>query len=329
MPVPYAADVLVGLDHPDDAAVVRLSDDNAIVVTLDFFTPVVDDPRDFGRIAATNALSDVYAMGATPLVALNIAAFPSKTLPMSLLGEILRGGAEVARDAGIVIAGGHTIDDPEPKYGLSVVGTVHPDRVWTKGGARAGDALVLTKALGTGVLSTAIKRDLLTEKDPEGRAMVASMCTLNRRGAEVAKSTKVTVHAATDVTGYGLAGHLLEMLRQSPNVRAEIDASAIVALPGALELARKGVLPGGTKSNREHVGAALTVSDDVDPALAWLCVDAQTSGGLLFSVPEGEADAFVSALQRDAALDAARVVGRVLSARDDEPSAVRINPRKS
>jgi selenide,water dikinase len=330
LPVPHAADVLVGLDNPDDAAVVRLSDDNAIVVTLDFFTPVVDDPRDFGRIAATNALSDVYAMGATPLVALNIAAFPSKTLPMSLLGEILRGGAEVARDAGIIIAGGHTIDDPEPKYGLSVVGTVHPDRIWTKGGARAGDALVLTKALGTGVLSTAIKRDLLTEKDPEGRAMVASMCTLNRRGAEVAKSTKVTVHAATDVTGYGLAGHLLEMLRQStPKVHAELDASAIVALPGALELARKGVIPGGTKSNRDHVGAALQASDEVDSAVVWLCVDAQTSGGLLFSVPEGEAEDLVRALQRDAGLDAARVVGRVVSARDDEASAVRINPRRS
>jgi selenium donor protein len=239
LPVPVASDVLVGLEKPDDAAVVRLSDDNAIVVTLDFFTPVVDDARDFGRIAATNALSDVYAMGATPLVALNIAAFPSKTLPMSLLGEILLGGAEVALAAGIIIAGGHTIDDPEPKYGLSVVGTVHPDRIWTKGGARAGDALVLTKALGTGVLSTAIKRDVLSERDPEGRAMVASMCTLNRRGAEVAKSTRTTVHAATDVTGYGLAGHLLEMLRQSDGVSAEIDASAIVALPGARELAAK------------------------------------------------------------------------------------------
>lgn len=330
LPVPYAADVLVGLDHPDDAAVVRISDDNAIVATLDFFTPVVDDPREFGRIAATNALSDVYAMGATPLVALNIAAFPSKTLPLSLLGEILRGGAEVARDAGIVIAGGHTIDDPEPKYGLSVIGTVHPDRIWTKGGARAGDALVLTKALGTGVLSTAIKRDLLTEKDPEGRAMVASMCTLNRRGAEVAKHKNVTVHAATDVTGYGLVGHLLEMLRQStPKVHAEIDASAIVALPGALDLARKGVIPGGTKSNREHASAALQVSDGVDPAIVWLCVDAQTSGGLLFSVPEVEAEEFVRALQCEAGLDAARVVGRVVSARDDEASVVRIKPRRS
>lgn len=329
LPVPVASDVLVGLEKPDDAAVVRLSDDNAIVVTLDFFTPVVDDARDFGRIAATNALSDVYAMGATPLVALNIAAFPSKTLPMSLLGEILQGGAEVARDAGIIIAGGHTIDDPEPKYGLSVVGTVHPDRIWTKGGARPGDALVLTKALGTGVLSTAIKRDLLSERDPEGRAMVASMCTLNRRAAEVAKSTRATVHAATDVTGYGLAGHLLEMLRQSDGVSAEIDASAIVALPGARELATKGVLPGGTKSNREHVGSALVAHDEVDPALVWLCVDAQTSGGLLFSVPEAEAESLVRALQRDAGLDAARVVGRVASTRAGEASAVRINPRNS
>lgn len=306
---------------------VRVSDDNAIVVTLDFFTPVVDDAREFGRIAATNAISDVYAMGATPLVALNIAAFPSKTLPMSLLGEILLGGAEVARDAGIIIAGGHTIDDNEPKYGLAVVGTVHPDRVWTKGGARAGDVLVLTKALGTGVLSTAIKRDLLSEKDPEGRAMVASMCTLNRGGAEVAKRAKVTVHAATDVTGYGLVGHLLEMLRQSEGVSAEIDASAIVPLPGAYELAKKGVLPGGTRSNRDHVSDALVVDPAADEALVWLCVDAQTSGGLLFSVPEGESDAFVSALQREAGLASARVVGRVFAS--EGAAAVRISPRKS
>jgi len=322
LPVPQASDVLVGLEQPDDAAVVRLSDDNAIVVTTDFFTPIVDDARDFGRIAATNALSDIYAMGATPLVALNIAAFPSKTLPLSILGEILAGGAEVARDAGIVIAGGHTIDDAEPKYGLAVVGTVHPDRIWRKGGARKGDVLVLTKALGTGVLSTAIKRDQLSERDEHGRAMVASMCTLNRGAAEAAKKCKVTVHAATDVTGYGLVGHLLEMLEQSEHVRAELDASAIVALPGALELARQGVLPGGTKSNRDHVGDAFIVQPAVDEAIAWLTIDAQTSGGLLFSVPEDEAPRLLQALVSDAGLASARVIGRVIERSDSERPTV-------
>lgn len=324
LPVPATAhrDLLVGLDQPDDAAVVRLHEDTAIVVTTDFFTPIVDDPRDFGRIAATNALSDVYAMGATPLVALNIAAFPSKTLPLSILGEILAGGAEAAAAARIIIAGGHTIDDAEPKYGLAVVGTVHPKRVWTKGGARPGDALVLTKALGTGVLSTAIKRDQLSERDEAGRAMVASMCTLNRGAAECARRHEITVHAATDVTGYGLAGHLLEMLRQSAGVRAELFASAIVALPGALDLARQGVLPGGTKSNREHVANAFIVDAAVEEALAWLCVDAQTSGGLLFALPEAEAESFVDALSREEALSSARIVGRVLARDDSSPTSI-------
>ncbi len=300
----------MGLEQPDDAAVVRLNADTALVFTTDFFTPIVDDPRDFGRIAATNALSDVYAMGATPLVALNIAAFPSRTLPLSLLGEILLGGAEAARDAGIAIVGGHTVDDPEPKYGLAVVGTVHPDRVWRKGGARPGDSLVLTKALGTGVLSTALKRELVSERDPEVRAMVESMCTLNAGAARVARETGADVHAATDVTGYGLLGHLLEMLRQSEGVRARVRADAIVALPGALEFARKGVLAGGTRANREHAGEAFRVEEGTDEAVAWLCADAQTSGGLLFSLPSDEAPGLVEALQH-AGLASARVIADI------------------
>ncbi len=305
--------VLVGLDSPDDAAVVRLTDDLALVFTTDFFTPIVDDPRDFGRIAATNALSDVYAMGARPLVALNIAAFPAKTLPLEILGKILAGGAEVARAAGIAIAGGHTIDDPEPKYGLAVVGTVHPDRVWRKGGARPGDALVLTKALGTGILSTAIKRDLLAETSPAGRAMVASMTTLNASAADLARARSVTVHAATDVTGYGLAGHLFEMLRASERVAAVIDPDALVALPESLALARAGCLAGGTKSNREHAGAALRVGAHTPDEIAWLACDAQTSGGLLFAVPAVEAEGFAAALRDEARLEAARVIGHVVA----------------
>lgn len=301
----------MGLERPDDAAVVRLSADVALVFTTDFFTPIVDDPRAFGRIAAANALSDVYAMGGRPLVALNIAAFPTRTLPMSLLAEILAGGAEAAREAGISIAGGHTIDDPEPKYGLAVIGTVHPDRVWHKGGARAGDALVLTKALGTGILSTALKRDRIREDEPIVQAMIASMTTLNAGAARVVHERKTTVHAATDVTGYGLVGHLLEMLRASEGVGATLFARALEALPGAIELAREGFLPGGTRANRDYVGTAFEVSPDVRDEYAWLACDAQTSGGLLLSIPVSEAPGLVEALQRDAGLTSARIVGSV------------------
>lgn len=319
--LPFVPDpnVLVGLENPDDAAVVRVSDELALVFTTDFFTPIVDEPREFGRIAAANALSDVYAMGGTPLVALNIAAFPSKTLPLTILGEILLGGAEMAGRAGIRIAGGHTIDDPEPKYGLAVVGTVHPDKVWRKGGARPGDALVLTKALGTGVLSTALKRERLTEQSEAVRAMVASMTTLNADAAQIARARNLTVHAATDVTGYGLVGHLLEMLRGGrEGVRAVLDASALVPLPEVRGLINEGFLAGGTRSNREYAGSAFVVGEGVAPELAWLACDAQTSGGLLFAIPANEAPGFVSALQREAGLASARVVGRVEAA-DGEP----------
>ncbi len=302
----------MGLAPADDAAVVRLSDDLALVFTTDFFTPLVDDPVDFGRIAATNALSDVYAMGGTPLIALNIVAFPSRTLGLEVLGEVLRGGAEAARDAGISIAGGHSVEDAEPKYGLAVIGTVHPSRVWTKGGARAGDALILTKPLGTGILATALKRDRVSESDAVIRAAVRSMTTLNARAAEVVKRSGVTVHAATDVTGYGLAGHLLEMLRASDGVAATLLAPSLPLLDGAVDLAREGVLPGGTKANRTHVGDAFVVSPDVDEALAWIACDAQTSGGLLLSIPGEAADALVTSL-RDEGVPAARV-GEVTAA---------------
>lgn len=311
VPVPDPR-ILVGLDPPDDAAVVKLTDELALVFTTDFFTPVVDDPYDFGRIAATNAISDVYAMGGTPLVALNITAFPSKTLPLEVLGAILRGGNDVAQAAGIRIAGGHSIDDAEPKYGLAVVGTVHPQRVWTKGGARAGDALVLTKALGTGVLSTALKRDRLREDSAPLRAMVSSMTTLNAGAAEAARASGVAVHAATDVTGFGLVGHLLEVLRGSAGVGAEIDTGALRFLPEARALAEEGVIPGGTRGNREHAGERLVLGEGVPDALAWLACDAQTSGGLLFSVSEGDAAVLVRELHARG-LEHANVVGRVVS----------------
>jgi selenide,water dikinase len=311
LPVLPDPNVLVGLESPDDAAVVRLSNDLAIVFTNDFFTPIVDDPRTFGRIAAANALSDVYAMGAKPLVALNIAAFPSKTLPLSVLGEILTGGAEMAHEAGIQITGGHTVDDPEPKYGLAVVGTVHPDRIWRKGGAQAGDAIVLTKALGTGVLSTALKRDRLTESTDAAQAMIASMTTLNARAVAVAQELAVSVHAATDVTGYGLTGHLHEMLRSSPATRAVLRASALPLLPEAALLAREGFIAGGTRANREHLGGAFRVDHGVPDEIAFLACDAQTSGGLLMAVPMSQADAFVAELRARAGLAHATIVGSI------------------
>lgn len=293
--LPVDPRVVVGLTPADDAAVVRLTDDLALVVTTDFFSPLVDDPFDFGRIAAANALSDVYAMGGTPLVALNIVAFPSRTVGLEVLSEVLRGGAEIAREAGIAIVGGHSVEDPEPKYGLAVVGTVHPNKIWTKGGALPGDALVITKPLGTGVLSTALKRERLTESDAVIRAAVRSMTSLNAR-ARTTLERVATPHAVTDVTGYGLIGHLHEMLAASERVAATVHASVLPILDGALELAREGVLAGGTRANRVHFSDVLSVAANVDDALAWMACDAQTSGGLLVALSPSDAKCFVQAL---------------------------------
>lgn len=313
--------VLVGLAPADDAAVVRLSDELALVFTTDFFTPVVDDPRAFGRIAAANALSDVYAMGGKPLVALNIVCFPTKTLGVALLGEILAGGNDIAREAGIAIVGGHSVEDAEPKYGLAVVGTVHPAKVWRKGGARPGDRLVLTKALGTGVLATALKRGRIAEDSAAMQGAVRSMATLNARAAALVGELGADVHAGTDVTGYGLAGHLGEMLRASEGVGARLSASALPVLDGALALAREGVLPGGTKSNRTHAGAGFEVADGVDEALAWMACDAQTSGGLLLALSPDDALRYERTCR--AAGLAAAIVGEVV-ARDG--AVVRLEP---
>lgn len=303
--------MIVGLAPADDAAVVRLTDDLALVFTTDFFTPLVDDPADFGRIAAANAISDVYAMGARPLVALNIVAFPMKTLGVELLGEILRGGAEVARAAGISIAGGHSVEDAEPKYGLAVIGTVHPARVWRKGGARAGDGLVLTKPLGTGVLATALKRGKIEETSPEMVAAVRSMTTLNARAAELARANGVEVHAATDVTGYGLVGHLGEMLRASEGVGAVLRSEDFPLLDGALGLAREGVLAGGSKANRASASPWLTVREGADDARVWLACDAQTSGGLLLACPMDQAHTLRDAMRAEGI--PAALVGEVVA----------------
>ena len=276
-----AADLLVGLDPADDAAVYRLDDERAIVFTVDFFPPVVDDPRAFGAIAATNALNDVFAMGGTPFLALSITMFPEE-LPTEILGQILAGADEVVRASGAILAGGHTIRDDEPKYGLAVVGTVHPDGIWPKSGARPGDALFLTKALGTGLVLQAQREDAA----PEGAldTAVAAMLTLNRAAADLLRPFRP--HAVTDVTGFGLLGHAHEMASRS-GVRIELDADALPALPGALDLAVAGVRTGGDRRNRDF--AAPHVESAAGAAAEALAFDPQTAGGLLVSLPADKA----------------------------------------
>jgi len=285
LPAFEAADLIVGHTGLDDAAVWRISDELAVVQTIDFFTPLVDDPYTFGRIAATNAFSDIYAMGGRPAFALNVVAFP-KALPMQLLGEILRGGADVARAAGAVVAGGHSIDDPEPKYGMAVTGFVHPAEVWTNGGGREGDVLVLTKPIGTGIVTTAVKRGA---PDPEVvDAAVASMTTLNAEAAELVRSARP--HAVTDVTGFGLVGHAREVA-EGAGLRAEIDFAAVELLPGVRELIAEGQVPGGTRTNLELAGAYAEFGAGLDEAGRLLACDAQTSGGLLVALPPERAAA--------------------------------------
>jgi selenide, water dikinase len=273
--------VLVGFDHSDDAGVLRVRDDLAIVSTVDFFTPIVDDPFDFGRIAATNALSDIYAMGATPVSALNLVAFSLETLGADVLAEILRGGAAVAQDAGIAILGGHSIDDAEPKFGMAVTGIVHPDEVVTNAGGRAGDALVLTKPLGAGATSTALKRGI--DGAPLELA-IEVMTTLNREAATAALSAGA--HAMTDVTGFGLLGHLHELALGS-GLAAEVQAEAMPAIDGVLELLAdpdERAIAGGTRRNRAHAEQFAAFADSVAPERRWLACDAMTSGGLLVAV---------------------------------------------
>lgn len=283
----------------------RLAPDRALVASVDFFTPIVDDAYDFGRIAAANAFSDLYAMGATPLFALNLVGWPRDTLPFELLGEMLRGGADVARDAGAFVLGGHSVDDPEPKYGMVAIGEAHPDRIVTLARAQPDDVLVLTKPIGTGVLATALKRDLATPE--EIAPAVTSMTTLNAGAARAMLA--IGVHAATDVTGFGLLGHLHNMATAS-GVTAAIDADAVPLLPRASELAQRGTVPGGTKRNRESIAAHVTFAPQVPEPLRVLLHDAQTSGGLLIAVSASRADALLDALRRERTPAAARI-GRI------------------
>jgi len=307
-------ELIAGLDPPDDAAAYRVSPDLAILGTLDFFPPLVDDPRRYGEVAAANALSDVFAMGGRVLFALSIAAFP-EDLPRDTLAAILEGASAKVREAGGTLAGGHTIRDPEPKYGLAVIGAVHPDRLFRKGGARAGDILVLTKRLGTGLLVSGRRQGRTSDVDLE--AAIDQMTTLNRPAAEVFAAH--AVRGATDITGFGLLGHGLEMARASGTGFA-FDAAALPALDGALELARAGVETDGAAHNRRFVEASLAVAAEVPAELLTLAHDPQTSGGLLAAVPP----AVLGAVEAD--LDARDVphwrVGRVSSLDAREPQVV-------
>ena len=285
-PAEQHPELLVGLGAPDDAAVYRLNDQQALIQTVDFFTPIVDTPYEYGAIAAANALSDVYAMGGQVLFALNIAAFPPN-LPASMLADILRGGADVVRSVGAAIAGGHTIQDKEPKYGLAVTGLVHPDRILTKGGAKPGDLLMLTKRLGTGVVTTAVKRDLVETEHLE--AATRSMMALNRVASEACQATGV--RAATDITGFGLLGHALEMSDASA-VRFRIRFVDLPWLPGAFSYAENWVFAGGAFNNRSFYGPLITYSRELEEWQQVLLHDPQTSGGLLAAVPASALPAF-------------------------------------
>ena len=306
LPLVDDPNLLIGLERGDDAGVYKLNDDLAIIQTIDFITPIVDDPYTFGQIAAANALSDVYAMGGKPLTAMNVVCFPIQSQDISVLGEILRGGWEKLREAGVALVGGHSIEDPELKYGLSVTGVVHPAKMVTKEGAKTGDKLILTKPLGTGIVSTAIKGGVAGE---EAVARIAvSMTTLNKRASELMQDAGV--HACTDITGYGLLGHACGMIEDGP-VCMEIHVTAIPCFPEAKGLARMGLVPGGTQRNREFrlnmIEQAYEIGDDM-----WnILFDPQTSGGLLISVPAREAEALLQNLHRNGIKDAA-IIGEVV-----------------
>lgn len=285
-PADQHPELLVGLGAPDDAAVYRLNDEQALIQTVDFFTPIVDTPYEYGAIAAANALSDVYAMGGEVLFALNIAAFPPN-LPPSILAEVLRGGADVVRSAGAVIAGGHTIQDKEPKYGLAVTGIVHPKRIITKGGALPGDALVLTKPLGTGVITTALKREVVAPQHLA--AAIRSMTRLNKPASQACQ--RAGVRAATDITGFGLLGHALEMT-DAAEVRFRVRFDDLPWLPGAFEYAEQWIFAGGAFNNQAFYKSLVTFSRSLADWQQVLLHDPQTSGGLLAAVPRAQLPAF-------------------------------------
>ena len=302
--------MIVGTETSDDAGVFRLREDLAIVNTVDFFTPIVDDPYTFGQIAAANALSDVYAMGGEPKTALNIVGFPKGKLDLEVLTEIIRGGSERVRAAGAVVIGGHSIIDEELKYGMAITGVVHPDRVVRNVGVRAGDALVLTKALGTGIVTTALKRHKASPASV--RAAIASMVALNDTASAIMRAA--LVHACSDVTGFGLLGHAYEMASGS-GVTITLEARTLPLLPGARPLAKQGCLTGGARRNRDYLTDKVAVDRSVRADLVDVAFDPQTSGGLLIALPADDADALVDRLQ-SSGLHAARRIGHAAAAEE-------------
>jgi len=306
LPVVFDKNVLIGAGNSDDAAVYKINDEIAIVQTVDFFTPIVDDPYYFGAIAAANALSDIYAMGARPLFALNIVGFPDNRLPMQVLKDILRGASDKAAEAGISVLGGHTVEDTEPKFGMVVTGVIHPDKVLSNGNAKPGDVLILTKPIGTGIVSTAVKKGLAKQKT----AYIARdlMATLNAKAAEVMMN--FPVNSCTDVTGFGLLGHLKEMVEAS-KVRAEISADKIPLIEGVYQLAMSGAIPGGTKNNLDFISKVTHWSDNISDLMKLIICDAQTSGGLLISIPEKESETLLMELKNHG-VGEATIIGKML-----------------
>jgi selenide,water dikinase len=294
--------LLVGPETSDDAAVYQLTDDLAVVQSVDFITPVVDDPYTCGAVAAANSLSDIYAMGARPIFALNLVGFPTAKLPLRVLSLILQGGADKVREAGAAIVGGHSIDDPEPKYGLVVTGLVHPQKVVTNARAQVGDDLVLTKPLGLGIITTGIKHERVSAEAVDRAVRV--MTTLNKSAAEA--MVEVGVHACTDVTGFGLLGHLHEMTSGS-GVAARISLQAVPVLPEAWALVKEGICPGGTKRNRQALEGKVTWAPGITEEAQLVLCDAQTSGGLLIAVPKAKSPTLIAALQAAQTLAAARI----------------------
>ena len=299
------------MDKPDDAGIYKLREDLALVLSLDFFTPIVDEPYTFGQIAVANALSDVYAMGGKPILAMNIICFPINKIDISILQEILRGGIDKLREADVLLVGGHSVEDNELKYGLSVTGIVHPDKILANIGAKAGDKLILTKPLGTGIISTAIKAEM-ADKDITEK-IIKCMNTLNRRPVEL--MSKFDVHACTDVTGFGLLGHACEMIENS-NVGILIHASEVPFFPEALEYARQGLIPGGTHRNQQFRAHMIDKNKGISEDIMHILFDAQTSGGLLIAIPEPDANKLLSAMHEEGISDAA-FIGEII----DEPKA--------
>jgi selenide,water dikinase len=305
LPLPEDPNILVDIDTHDDAGVYRVNDELALVFTTDFFPPVCSDPYEFGQIAAANSISDIYAMGGDPVIALNIMMFPSAKIPLEVCAEILKGGYDIAAEAGVRIVGGHTIDDYPPKYGLAVIGYVHPDKVITNAGARPGDLMIITKSVGTGVILAGWRMKMV----PESNMTMAKklMKTLNRSGARVMKQFRIK--GATDITGYGLAGHALKMAKAC-NVSIELEMSKVPLIGSTYRLVDEGCIPGAAFRNLDFIEDEAGFASDLDYNLKMISCDAQTSGGLLMSVPPDMSDSMISALH-DAGLEMAAVIGRV------------------